>query len=93
MSNHHVVHVEFSAQDREAAGKFYRELFGWEIVQMPEMNGLLLSEKLLTIRSDLPIILSTGHSTPELENKVREIGVKQILKKPYSLSELLEKIK
>jgi predicted enzyme related to lactoylglutathione lyase len=38
MSDHHVVHIEFSAQDREAAGKFYRELFGWEIVQMPEMN-------------------------------------------------------
>jgi len=38
MSEHHIVHVEFSAEDREAAGKFYRELFGWEIVQIPEMN-------------------------------------------------------
>ena len=38
MSEHHVVHVEFSAEDREAAGKFYSELFGWEVVQIPEMN-------------------------------------------------------
>jgi predicted enzyme related to lactoylglutathione lyase len=38
MSKHHIVHIEFSAEDREAAGKFYRELFGWEIVQMPEMD-------------------------------------------------------
>jgi len=38
MSDHHIVHVEFSAEDREAAGKFFSELFGWEIVQMPEMN-------------------------------------------------------
>ena len=38
MSEHHVVHVEFSSQDREAAGKFYSDLFGWNIVQMPEMN-------------------------------------------------------
>jgi hypothetical protein len=38
MSGHHIVHVEFSAEDREAAGKFFSELFGWEIVQMPEMN-------------------------------------------------------
>jgi predicted enzyme related to lactoylglutathione lyase len=38
MSSHPVVHIEFSAHDREAAGKFYSELFGWKVVQMPEMN-------------------------------------------------------
>ena len=38
MSEHHVVHVEFSAQDREAAGKFYSDLFDWKISDMPEMN-------------------------------------------------------
>ena len=38
MSEHHIVHVEFSAQDREAAGKFYSDLFGWKIQQYPEMN-------------------------------------------------------
>lgn len=38
MSKHPIVHVEFSDEDREAAGKFYSELFGWEVQQMPEMN-------------------------------------------------------
>ena len=38
MSEHPFVHVEFSAQDREAAGKFYSDLFGWKISHMPEMN-------------------------------------------------------
>ena len=38
MSNHPLVHVEISAYDREAAGKFYSDLFGWHIEQMPEMN-------------------------------------------------------
>jgi hypothetical protein len=38
MSAHPVVHVEFSALDREAAGKFYADLFGWEVLQMPELN-------------------------------------------------------
>jgi len=32
------VHIEFSAQDREAAGKFYHDLFGWKISQLPEMD-------------------------------------------------------
>ena len=38
MSEHHVVHVEFSAQDRESAAKFYSDLFGWKFEQFPEMN-------------------------------------------------------
>ncbi|MEN8172438.1 MAG: VOC family protein [Chloroflexota bacterium] len=38
MANHNIVHIEFSAQDREAAGKFYSEAFGWKIQQFPEMN-------------------------------------------------------
>ena len=38
MSEHHIVHVEFSANDREAAGKFYSDLFGWKVEQIPEMD-------------------------------------------------------
>jgi predicted enzyme related to lactoylglutathione lyase len=38
MSKHPIVHVEISANDREGAGKFYEELFGWNIQQIPEMN-------------------------------------------------------
>jgi uncharacterized protein len=38
MSKHPIVHVELSSKDREADTKFYHELFGWEIQQLPEMN-------------------------------------------------------
>ena len=38
MAKHPIVHIEFSAQDREAAAQFYHEVFGWEIQHMPEMN-------------------------------------------------------
>jgi hypothetical protein len=38
MSKHPIVHVEISANDCEAAGKFYSDLFGWNVRQMPEMN-------------------------------------------------------
>jgi len=34
MAQHPIVHIEFSAKDREAAGKFYSEIFGWQIQQM-----------------------------------------------------------
>ena len=38
MSKHPIVHIEFSASDREAAAQFYHDVFGWEIQHMPEMN-------------------------------------------------------
>src|SRR5262245_53619908 len=38
MSNHAIVHVEIASTDREAAGRFYAELFGWQVHQHPEMN-------------------------------------------------------
>jgi len=38
MSIHPVIHVEFSAIDREVSGMFYSKLFGWHISQMPELN-------------------------------------------------------
>jgi predicted enzyme related to lactoylglutathione lyase len=38
MSKHPIVHIEFSAEDRAAAAKFYSELFGWKTEHIPEMN-------------------------------------------------------
>jgi predicted enzyme related to lactoylglutathione lyase len=38
MSSHPFVHIEISSNDREASGRFYSELFGWKVEQMPEMN-------------------------------------------------------
>ena len=38
MSKRNVVHVEIPAINIEAAAGFYRELFGWKIEEMPDMN-------------------------------------------------------
>ena len=38
MSKNPIVHIEFSAQDREETSKFYTDLFGWEVQHIPEMN-------------------------------------------------------
>ncbi|MDD3814050.1 MAG: ATP-binding protein [Desulfocapsaceae bacterium] len=57
---------------------------------MPGMTGLELSEKVLAIRPDLPIILCSGFS--ELVNKAqaqaRALGVKQYLEKPVTVRDL-----
>jgi hypothetical protein len=38
VSSYPIVHVELSANDREAAGKFYSDLFGWQVEDHPEMR-------------------------------------------------------
>lgn len=41
MSKRSIAHVEIPAGDPNKAGEFYRELFGWKIVPMPEMNYVM----------------------------------------------------
>lgn len=38
MTKRNVVHIEIPAADTAEAGKFYQDLFGWEIQHVPEMN-------------------------------------------------------
>jgi predicted enzyme related to lactoylglutathione lyase len=38
MTKRNVVHIEIPAADLQQAGKFYQDLFGWEVEQMPLMN-------------------------------------------------------
>ncbi len=38
MPSHPIVHIEFSTKNREATGKFYADLFGWKVEQIPDMN-------------------------------------------------------
>jgi predicted enzyme related to lactoylglutathione lyase len=38
MTGHSIVHLEFSAKDPKAAGEFYKQLFGWKVEYMEEMD-------------------------------------------------------
>ncbi len=51
---------------------------------MPNMTGITLSQKLLEIRPDIPIILCTGFSDRIDEKSMQTIGIKAFFKKPIS---------
>ena len=56
---------------------------------MPKMTGISLARKILEIRPNLPVILSTGFSEQlSGENRVSEIGIKAQLMKPLALKDL-----
>ena len=55
---------------------------------MPQMTGDLLAQELLQIRSDIPIILCTGYSERLTEEKIKELGIKGYLMKPFAIDSL-----
>jgi CheY-like chemotaxis protein len=55
---------------------------------MPGMTGIELAQRLLGIQPDIPIILCTGYHDTLSREKVKELGVREYLTKPYSLREI-----
>jgi len=61
---------------------------------MPKMNGASLTEEILKIRPDIPVILCTGFSELVNEAKARALGVKAFAMKPLirkSIAEIVRK--
>jgi DNA-binding NtrC family response regulator len=56
--------------------------------QLPDINGLDLSQELLKIQSNIPIILCTGFCDLEINDEYRKMGIRKILAKPFKLLEL-----
>jgi len=61
-------------------------------LEMPLLTGVELSQQLLKLRPNLPIILNTGNSVLLSEVRVTETGIREYLSKPVQLSTLIETI-
>ena len=62
-------------------------------VTMPEMNGEEAYRRLKALRADVPVVLSSGHSEDETTSRFQGAGLAGFLQKPYSASQLAEKVK
>jgi PAS domain S-box-containing protein len=60
---------------------------------MPYMTGDRFAEELRKIRSDIPIILSTGYSELMSKEKAKSLGIKGFLMKPFTTKELSSTIR
>lgn len=59
---------------------------------MPQMTGVKLSEKLMEIRSDIPVIICTGHSSLIDETKAKSMGIAAYVMKPIIKQEIANTI-
>ena len=60
---------------------------------MPDVTGVTLAEKMLRVRKDIPIILSTGYSEMVSAGKAKEVGICAFVMKPMVKKELAETIR
>ncbi len=60
---------------------------------MPNMTGVQLSQKLLEIQPDIPIIICTGFSTKIDDEKAKAVGIRGYVMKPVVMSEIAKKIR
>lgn len=58
-------------------------------IQMPKMDGLEMSRKILEIDSEVPIALTTAYSDGEYIMESIEMGIDKYILKPVNLSEIL----
>ncbi len=58
-------------------------------IRMPKLDGIDLGTRLLKARPDVHVILMTALDiTDKLENRLRRMQVRRVLKKPFNLGEL-----
>ena len=62
-------------------------------LHMPEMNGFAVQEELAGRAIPVPVIVITGHDSPEARDRVMRQGAKAYLCKPVDDEELLDAIK
>ena len=60
---------------------------------MPQMTGVKLSEKLMDIRPDIPIIICTGYSSLVDEEKAKKLGLAAYVMKPIDMKETAQTIR
>jgi len=59
---------------------------------MPGLSGTELARRLVAIRPDIPLVLTTGYSSGITEEAITELGFRELLPKPYDLRILGETI-
>ncbi|MGE4292472.1 MAG: response regulator [Desulfovibrio sp.] len=59
---------------------------------MPNLTGVELSQELLKIRPDLPVILCTGFSDTNTVERARSLGICDVIMKPILKSKLVQSV-
>lgn len=86
------IHVATNGQEGlEMFQKFHPDLIISDI-QMPLMDGITMSQEILSIDPEAKIILTTAFNEQGYLEKAKEAGIKGYVNKPLNINELFEQI-
>jgi PAS domain S-box-containing protein len=81
----------------ETLDTFQKDPDGFDLVltdmTMPNITGSELSERILAIRPDIPIILCTGYSGLINEEKAKKLGIREYVMKPVTMKSLAKVVR
>ena len=60
---------------------------------MPKVTGEALAREVLRIRPEIPIIMLSGWSKPEVQEEARKLGVRSFISKPFDLGVITHEIR
>lgn len=60
---------------------------------MQNMTGVQLAKRLISIRPDIPIIISTGYSEKISDQKKNALGIKGVMMKPVDKSDMAQTVR
>ena len=60
---------------------------------MPGMTGDRLAAELMKIRADIPVIICTGYSEKIDEKRARDLGVRGLVMKPFTIRSLSKTVR
>ena len=90
-------HVDSGADGVEGLALFEADPHGYHIAVvdflMPRLNGEEMISRIRQTRSDLPIVMMTGHTDPHIQARLHGVGIAAILSKPFSVEEFLSVIR
>ncbi len=61
-------------------------------IVMPDMGGVELIRELRRLSPKLPVVAASGHAEESHQNDLKELGISVVLKKPFTIGRLLNKI-
>ncbi len=89
--------VETRASGTEALAFFQADPDRFDLVvtdmTMPGMRGDRLAQEILTIRPQIPVILTTGYSKQISEEEARELGIRAFVMKPLTRDDLAHAVR
>lgn len=90
-------HVTVKTNSSEALGVFTQDPENYDMLitdqTMPEISGVELAKEVLALQPEMPVVLYTGYST-SIDGKVaKQIGIREFMMKPLSMTNLADVVR